>query len=475
MFVRTIHGRVAGWGFLVAVAAVVVLSSGHLMAGPWPSNPFDPTLTRPANPPPIQSAAPSSASAAVAAFSKNPFQRPNTSATPAAASLYGGTSSTSALSIQGGTLTNGTGAIAGSGIIKKTGTGTLILSGSNTYTGTTTVNAGTLQSSNATCSGSISIVMGDPVPITGAKLTINPISGGSITLGGTLTRNVTLNSATGSVLNLSSGALTVSDNASIYSGTLELAPITGSSVRTIDLTGGTITTRRWNIRDNVTGGITKSGTGTLTLSDGNLTGITISNPGANYTLSPTIVDLTGSAGIGSVTLAGTIRQGATLTNSSSTGSLTTNGTGTLTVSGNNTYTGATTINSGILKFAAADASSSALIGVSEGTFAIANAGALSGNNITLANSESGGVLNISALDGSGITAPVLAGELQADSILQNTLTVGPGATITLMPIAGGPLISGGLTAVPEPSTIVLIFIAGLGLLTIRKLRHYFRL
>jgi fibronectin-binding autotransporter adhesin len=414
MFVRTIHGRVAGWGFLIAITLAVVFSCGDLIAHPWSSNPFDPTLTRPATPPPIQTAAPSSASAAVAAFSKNPFQRPNTSA-PSATAI-----------INSGTLTIGTGTIAGSGIIKTgMGTGTLTLSGGSTYTGTTTINAGTLQSSNIIVNAG-SIVMGNPVPITGAKVTINPISGGSITLGGTLT------------------------------------------------------TRRWNIRDNVTGGITKSGTDTLTLSSGNLTGIIITNPGADYTLSPTIVDLTGSAGIGSLTLAGNGRQSATLTISPSTASLTKYGTGTLTLSGGDTNT--TLINGGILKFASGNSSSNGTfeIGGTADPFTdtvlglpleIENNGATNGLLI------SEGIKSVDDITGVGdttVTDPADT-ELIANSIVQNTLTIGAGSQVIIGGIGGGSLKSVGLTSVPEPSTIVLLFFAGLGLLTIRKLRHYFRL
>ena len=53
-----------------------------------------------------------------------------------------------------GTSATISGEISGGFSVTKTGTGTLILTGANTYTGSTTVSAGTLQVGNGT-SGSI--------------------------------------------------------------------------------------------------------------------------------------------------------------------------------------------------------------------------------------------------------------------------------------------------------------------------------
>jgi autotransporter-associated beta strand protein len=358
MFVRTIHGRVAGWGFLFAIAAVVILSNSDLIAQPWSSNPFDPTLTRPANAPPKQTSA-----SVAAAFTTNPFKRPNISALPAVTTSAGGISSSSALGTQ-----SGTGTIAAGGLIRTgMGAGTLTLSSSNTYTGTTTVNAGTLTVGNATINTG-SIVMAHPIEITGAKVTIKSFPGGSISgdaIFDTTTHNVTLNSANSSVLKLSSGSVTVSGNASINSGILQLAPISGSSVGTIDLTSGTLTP--------VHLGTISNGLGTLTLAN--------SGSGCFVSLSGLSLD--------------------------------------------NTL---------------------------------------------------GGVLNISDISVPGSAFQVATGELTATSITSNTMTIGAGAHLTIHPIDGEPLLkSGSLTPVPEPSTIVLIFLAGLGLLTARKLRHNFRL
>ncbi|MGA2062800.1 MAG: PEP-CTERM sorting domain-containing protein, partial [Thermoguttaceae bacterium] len=62
--------------------------------------------------------------------------------------------------------------------------------------------------------------------------------------------------------------------------------------------------------------------------------------------------------------------------------------------------------------------------------------------------------------------------LTAQSITASTLTIGAGATVTILPIPGGPLAGlTSLTVVPEPSTLVLLSLAALAGL----FRMYFRI
>ena len=199
-----------------------------------------------------------------------------------AANVFGGSSSTSALVMGGGTLNMGGhsqsfGSLTGSGTITtitepgavpltigysntspaaysgtiqgwidltKVGTGTLILSGANSYTGATTVHGGMLEAGIATNAfGSSSAVTLDNT--VGVVLALNSHSNtiGSLNGGGTTGGNVTLGSGT-----LTTGALNTTDT---FAGVIS---------------GG--------------GGLTKNGNGTMTLSGANTySGATTVNAG----------------------------------------------------------------------------------------------------------------------------------------------------------------------------------------------------
>jgi autotransporter-associated beta strand protein len=76
--------------------------------------------------------------------------------------------------------------------------------------------------------------------------------------------------------------------------------------------------------------------------NGNLTGITITNPGIGYTSDPINFEIVGGGGVGAVTGTPTLVANVS-------GGLTKIGAGTLTLTGANTYGGATNINAGILR------------------------------------------------------------------------------------------------------------------------------
>lgn len=94
------------------------------------------------------------------------------------------------------------GVATGAGTFIKDGAGTLVLSGTNTYTGGTTVSSGTLRAGSARAFGSTTGAM---AVSTGATLDINGVAGvqvGALTGGG----NVTLGSATLTVGGINSGS-----------------------------------------------------------------------------------------------------------------------------------------------------------------------------------------------------------------------------------------------------------------------------
>ncbi len=247
-----------------------------------------------------------------------------------------------------GTLTAGgdnssttfSGIISGSGGLTKAGTGTLTLSGNNTYTGTTTINGGTLQlgaAARLADATALTVGAGATFNLNNFDETIGSLAGaGNVTLGtGTLTAggdnsSTTFSgvvSGTGGLTKTGTGTLTLSGNntytgaTTINGGTLQL----GAAARLADATALTVgagATFNLNNFDETIGSL--AGAGNVTLGTGTLTA-----GGDNS----------------STTFSGVV---------SGTGGLTKTGTGTLTLSGNNTYTGATTINGGTLQLGAAN-------------------------------------------------------------------------------------------------------------------------
>ena len=314
------------------------------------------------------------------------------------------------------TITTGSGVtatvnavLAGSNGFTKAGAGTLDLGGGNTVAGTINVSAGTLRTTVA-----------DGLAST-ANVTVG--SGATFALGG----NDTIGTLAGA-------------------GGVDL----GGSTLSVGATGGSTT---FSGVASGSGGLTKTGTGTFTLSGANTysgattvdagtlatsaadriadTSAVVVGSGATFQVggAETIGSLAGSGAVtlGSFTLT-TGNDGTSTTYSGAaggTGGLTKIGAGTFTLSGANTYSGATTINAGTLATAANDviADTSAVSVATGATFQV-------GGNDTIA-----------ALSGLG-TATVGAG---------STLTVSPAATGTF----AGTLAGAGTFAKAGAATLAL--------------------
>ncbi|NBX65852.1 MAG: hypothetical protein EBQ96_02535 [Proteobacteria bacterium] len=228
------------------------------------------------------------------------------------------------------------GAMSGTGTMTKLGTGNLTLSGANTYSGGTVITAGTLTGTIATIQGNIT---------NNAALVFD--QGGVGSHAGVI-------SGTGSLTKLGVGNVILLGN-NTYSGgtTVTAGTLTGSTDNiqgnvvnnaTVVLNQGTTGTYAGNMSGS--GTLTKLGTGNITLSGtntysggttvtaGTLTGTTSSLQG-NITNNANVVFNQGTTG----TYAGVM---------SGTGTLTKNGTGNTIISGVNTYSGATTVNAGRL-------------------------------------------------------------------------------------------------------------------------------
>ena len=229
------------------------------------------------------------------------------------------------------------GTISGTGgkFISNASGGTITLTGSNTYSGGTTINYGTLATGNAAALGTGAVSLTNN---SGALLQLNTAlnvssiagggsSGGNIALGSyTLTTGDSTStsyggviSGTGSVIKAGSGTLTLSGTNS-YSGT------TNVSAGTLAVSGYLSDSTAVNVSSGASYNVSSSDT------VASITGAGTINLGTGYTLT--------SGGGGSTTFSGVIAGAGGLTKG---GASTT-----LTLTGTNTYSGTTTVSAGTL-------------------------------------------------------------------------------------------------------------------------------
>ncbi|MCX8495108.1 MAG: autotransporter-associated beta strand repeat-containing protein, partial [Akkermansiaceae bacterium] len=384
------------------------------------------------------------------------------------------------------------GVVSGTGGLTKTGTGAQILSGANTYSGTTTISGGgSVQFASAANlgTGSISLSDGKLIWASGNTADVSSrfaalgASGATFDTNGNDIAFASALSGTGRLVKIGAGVLSLTANNTYSGGTAVTGGTLGFS-RLASLGTGNVTlddsTLRWNTGNtadvsarlatigaygatfdtngnNVTfatglssdsktsapsgivinGGLTKTGTGTLTLSGVNtyigtttISAGTLSLGAANRIADASPVSVASGAtfnlagfaetvgalsGAGNVTLgAGTLTFGGR--NSSDTfsgvvtgtGGLTKTGTGTQTLSGANTYSGATTISGGSILF-----STSASLGT--GSLTLNGGGLVWGTGNTLDVSS-----RLAALGANGATFDTNGNNVAITSVLSGT-------------------------------------------------------
>lgn len=274
-------------------------------------------------------------------------------------------SGTSGGAIISGVVQNGAG--SGADSLAKSGAGNLILTGANTYTGTTSINGGTLalsgsgviSSANLSLNGGVLATQGTFTRALGtgaSQVQFGASGGGFAAYGGALSVSITgtpIWGSTGSFLP-TGGSLILSsslaDNVVNWTSNFSL----GSAARTITVNDNTNTTADYAkisgvISGNSGGALIKDGAGLLVLSNANTyTGSTTVNDGT--------LNLQNGAALGSGTAGTTVASGGTLElqggiTVASNGTLTLNGAGDngngalRSVSGTNTYTGNITLGS----------------------------------------------------------------------------------------------------------------------------------
>ncbi|NGX51208.1 MAG: Extracellular serine protease [Chlamydiae bacterium] len=335
------------------------------------------------------------------------------------------------------------GIISGTGSLIKNGSEILILNGANTYSGGTTVSAGTLAGTTAGLQGTIlnNATVEFDQNTNGTYSSVMRGAGdliksgtGTLTLSGanTYTGATTIDD-TGAILISATGVLGVASNLTINStGSFEIASgqtigtLNGALGTTVNLNTKTLETAGGGSYAGVilgSGGITKSGTGTLTLSGANTyTGATtiedtgailISATGVLGIKSNLTINNSGSFEIASDqtigmlngTLSTTVKLNAnTLTTSgdgsysggiSGSGGIIKSGAGTLTLGGVNTYTGPTTVAAGTLSLNGGSLETSSLTTIdAPGTFTGNGTLGTTINNGTVNPGASVGIINI---------------------------------------------------------------------------------
>jgi autotransporter-associated beta strand protein len=372
------------------------------------------------------------------------------------------------LTITGAANTYATGPLnLGTGGITKSGNGVLVLSSSNSYTGATTVSAGTVQLSgqgSLPAASSVTISSGATFDLNDNSTTLGALSGAgnvlieSATLSiGANNVNTTFSGAitgTGPLTKIGTGTLTLSgSNAfsgiAVSSGILSLA-----SANAIGAPGTNVTVFQGGTLD--LGGQTLNGNALLLNGTG-----TASEPGALYNSSGNTASVLGPitiaspttiyAGVGPIVLSGTVTGNTTLTFSGGgnttvsgklslgIGGLTKLGTGTLFLSPSQapTYSGPTTINAGTVQLSSTAGPAipgNLTIGDGSGSY---SASVLFNGNSQLSSSSTVTVNQACSLNLNGFSNTAASLSVAGGSILTN----GGGFTTGMLTTAGANLSS----------------------------------
>ncbi|MES2607544.1 MAG: autotransporter-associated beta strand repeat-containing protein [Pseudomonadota bacterium] len=367
------------------------------------------------------------------------------------------------------------GNITGANSLRKNGKGVLILTGTNTYTGTTTITNGTLQIGSGSTSGSIasnSIVNNDKLTFNRSDATTYP---GVIAGTGTFTT-----SGAGTII--LSGANTYSGKTIINTGTMQIgAGATTGSIASSNIVNNA--TLSFNRSDSYTytgvisgtGALQHIGSGTLTLPAANTyTGTTTINSGKKlignigtsvgvviagiYDLNGTARTLIDPSGTGTIqssnanaALTLTSKNGSTFSGiiANTIKNLTINGSKVLTLSLANAYTGMININSGSTLIGDIAASSGVTV---SGTYDLNGTARTlidpSGRGTIHSSGDKTATLTVTAQNGSNFSGRIT-------SSINNVTKKGPG-TLTFSgttPYSGTVTVSTGTLALTNTSAL----------------------
>ncbi|UIJ44831.1 autotransporter-associated beta strand repeat-containing protein [Sphingomonas cannabina] len=247
---------------------------------------------------------------------------------------------------QGSTTLTVSGVAAGTGTLSKSGAGTLILSGVNTYSGGTIVNAGILRagSTQAFGTGTMTVNAGGTLDVNNQSLTIGSLAG------------------SGTVTNLGTSALTLSGGTSTFSGVIGGSGAlirTGAGVQTFSgcnntYTGATTINSGTISTDCLADGSFASGIGASGNASSNLVfiGGRLTYTGANVSIDRGFTLQSGNNFLNVNDPAASLEFEGVVTGA---GTLNKEGAGTLVLSGANTHTGNIRVFAGVLRAGADNA------------------------------------------------------------------------------------------------------------------------
>ncbi|EDY19998.1 autotransporter-associated beta strand repeat protein [Chthoniobacter flavus Ellin428] len=401
------------------------------------------------------------------------------------------------------------------GGITKLGAGTLTLAGDNTYTGPTTVSAGTLQIGNGGATGSIlgnatnnatlifnrgdAWTYGGVISGTG-NLVKN--GGGTLTLAGssTFTGGTTVNAGTlkltaGGSVGTIRGALTINPGTVVETATTDaFGYATGAKVDSVTINGGTLNHTvagdiGWGVAYTLSngallssnGGVSDASAASMFAFGGPIGGNTSVNVTAGVNTIAGHVDLRGDSdnpNISNTNVNFTVASGATLNVTAGISShvpfgtvgpvgITKLGAGLMTLTGTNTYTGATIISAGTLQIGNGGAAGSVIGNISDNAALVFNrtdaftySGIISGTG-SLTQAGTGALTLSNNQTYTGLTT-LTNGTLRVNGALASTaVSVQSGATLggtgTLASVAtlhiGGHLAPGGNSSSDTPGTL----------------------
>jgi fibronectin-binding autotransporter adhesin len=349
----------------------------------------------------------------------------------------------------------------------------------NLYGADTLVQTGTLKGSVGTIPGNVQVSAGATVKYVESSFA-------SLPFGRAITGNGTFVKDGAAQLDAFGGGTIATPHLSVADGLLTGG--LGSSFT--NLTGaassihvaGTLTLTQDGDR-TLQGALTGPGTGVLNYNQGGFDTLTVSGNGSAYAGDANV-------NVGNVTVAapngrlGVKNYAGPSTNLRVNGQMTASGSVTADTITVGTATAAGTLNAGAttankLTLTAGAASNAALAGYADtGILSTIDVGA--GTTLTVGATGHGSVTNtgtftvngtaaLGALSGTG-GATTVNNSLTADSIVQDTLTIGPGGVVTIRATAG--MAEAGASAVPEPGTWALLAAGAIGLLPlVRRLRR----